>query len=435
MSLFKSFRSKSSSFTHSSSYPITVEYKTCDENNKSDRDNSTISSIGLIGSHLLGLILVLPLSAKLCELYPSTVGSVKAVLLQTLSKLIGVRDEPVNESDRLTLQIFNEFDGFPNKIIREAKQPEDDIRIASLALMQSIAYHTWGVKYMAQSSVFMQYLLDRTTDRIQQGQMWKYTIIQTIVSHPNSKEILEVDDYNQCQTYIKQGPFYKPLETTVAFESIKAIHQFINKIKYQTEIKHSNRYLSQYGVLQKRSLAGTGASATVKVIQDHRRNVYAVKVFQKNINKDRLLKKKLMSEYCISSVLNHPNIVNTVDLVIDNKHRYCIVMEYVRLSYLHNLGVAHRDIKPENLLIQPTNRRHYQLKITDFGEADVFRELWQAEGRLSDGVCGSIPYMAPEVFSQMSYNASQADVWSAAIVYSYFIKHSIPRDDTLLLTF
>jgi 26S proteasome non-ATPase regulatory subunit 5 len=72
---------------------------------------------------------------------------------------------------------------------------------------------------MAQSSVFMQYLLDRTTDRIQQGQMWKYTIIQTIVSHPNSKEILEVDDYNQCQTYIKQGPFYKPLETTVAFES------------------------------------------------------------------------------------------------------------------------------------------------------------------------------------------------------------------------
>lgn len=52
----------------------------------------------------------------------------------------------MNESDRLTLQIFNEFDGFPNKIIREAKQPEDDIRIASLALMQSIAYHTWGVK-------------------------------------------------------------------------------------------------------------------------------------------------------------------------------------------------------------------------------------------------------------------------------------------------
>ncbi|KAG0815918.1 hypothetical protein G6F29_004036 [Rhizopus arrhizus] len=419
----------------SNQYGILNRLETCLDSKNDQILTATISSIGLIGSHLLGLILVLPLSAKLCELYPSTVGSVKAVLLQTLSKLIGVRDEPVNESDRLTLQIFNEFDGFPNKIIREAKQPEDDIRIASLALMQSIAYHTWGVKYMAQSSVFMQYLLDRTTDRIQQGQMWKYTIIQTIVSHPNSKEILEVDDYNQCQTYIKQGPFYKPLETTVAFESIKAIHQFINKIKYQTEIKHSNRYLSQYGVLQKRSLAGTGASATVKVIQDHRRNVYAVKVFQKNINKDRLLKKKLMSEYCISSVLNHPNIVNTVDLVIDNKHRYCIVMEYVRLSYLHNLGVAHRDIKPENLLIQPTNRRHYQLKITDFGEADVFRELWQAEGRLSDGVCGSIPYMAPEVFSQMSYNASQADVWSAAIVYSYFIKHSIPRDDTLLLTF
>jgi hypothetical protein len=203
----------------SNQYGLLNRLETCLDSKNDQILIATISSIGLIGSHLLGLILVLPLSAKLCELYPSTVGSVKAVLLQTLSKLIGVRDEPVNESDRLTLQIFNEFDGFPNKIIREAKQPEDDIRIASLALMQSIAYHTWGIKYMAQSSVFMQYLLDRTTDRIQQGQMWKYTIIQTIVSHPNSKEILEVDDYNQCQTYIKQGPFYKPLETTVAFES------------------------------------------------------------------------------------------------------------------------------------------------------------------------------------------------------------------------
>ncbi|KAG1052743.1 hypothetical protein G6F55_001860 [Rhizopus delemar] len=95
------------------------------------------------------------------------------------------------------------------------------------------------------------------------------------------------------------------------------------------------------------------------------------------------------------------------------------------LAYLHSLGVAHRDIKPENLLIQPLGG-HYQLKITDFGEADVFREILQTESRLSDGVCGSIPYMAPEVFHLTSYDASQADVWSAAIVYTCMRLKGVP---------
>lgn len=88
------------------------------------------------------------------------------------------------------------------------------------------------------------------------------------------------------------------------------------------------------------------------------------------------------------------------------------------LSYLHNLGVAHRDIKPENLLLTQDGGSTL-LKITDFGEADVFREAWQDNSRLSDGLCGSTPYIAPEIFlrSRQGYRASQADVWSAAVVY------------------
>lgn len=29
-------------------------------------------------------------------------------------------------------------------LIKEAKQPEDSVRVASFALMQAIAYHAWG---------------------------------------------------------------------------------------------------------------------------------------------------------------------------------------------------------------------------------------------------------------------------------------------------
>jgi serine/threonine protein kinase len=97
------------------------------------------------------------------------------------------------------------------------------------------------------------------------------------------------------------------------------------------------------------------------------------------------------------------------------------------LLYLHKTGVAHRDIKPENLLLVKQGDR-MTLKIADFGEADVFREIWQPTRRLSDGLCGSTPYIAPEVFthSKLGYYASQADVWSAGIVYFSMTVNGVP---------
>ena len=38
--------------------------------------------------------------------------------------------------------------------------------------------------------------------------------------------------------------------------------------------------------------------------------------------------KKLTSEFCISSTLHHPNVVETVDLVQDENHNWCEVMEF-----------------------------------------------------------------------------------------------------------
>lgn len=97
------------------------------------------------------------------------------------------------------------------------------------------------------------------------------------------------------------------------------------------------------------------------------------------------------------------------------------------LSYLHRIGVAHRDIKPENLLVVKQGNCMI-LKITDFGEADVFREIWQSTSRLSDGLCGSTPYIAPEIFthSKLGYHATKADIWSAGIVYFCMIFNGVP---------
>ncbi|CED85113.1 serine threonine protein kinase [Phaffia rhodozyma] len=203
--------------------------------------------------------------------------------------------------------------------------------------------------------------------------------------------------------------------------------------------------LTKYGVCEKTAI-GKGATAVVRLAHKWDRTsekLYAVKEFRKRrkneTEKDYV--KKLTSEFCISSTLHHTNVVETVDLVQDEAHHWCEVMEYCPggdlyaaikkgnmppdtvdcyfkqilegIAYLHSMGVAHRDIKPENLLLD--GRGH--VKITDFGVSDVFRMCWEKKTHLSKGLCGSEPYIAPEQFEQKEYDARLVDVWAAGIVY------------------
>lgn len=118
--------------------------------------------------------------------------------------------------------------------------------------------------------------------------------------------------------------------------------------------RHHARLLSHYGQLQRRQI-GTGASATVLLTHQLQEDgkvvrVYAVKAFRKRKVRetDASFMKKLISEFCISSTLDHPNIVKTVDLVLDDKNRYCTVMEYVshdkQPALLHEQAVVNQRI-------------------------------------------------------------------------------------------
>ncbi|KAI7889535.1 kinase-like domain-containing protein [Mucor mucedo] len=204
--------------------------------------------------------------------------------------------------------------------------------------------------------------------------------------------------------------------------------------------------LKEYGECYRR--LGQGTTAVVMVLrklgEDGRsEKLYAIKQFRKKQKQEneKEYMKKLTSEFCISSTFTHPNIVETIDLVLDNKKRYCTVMEYCPggdlftsimaermtevekaccfkqmihgLAYLHSMGVAHRDIKPENLLLTMDGK----LKITDFGVSDVYRFPWETKGRQSRGLVGSEPYIAPEAFEHKEYWGAAADVWSAGIVF------------------
>ena len=202
------------------------------------------------------------------------------------------------------------------------------------------------------------------------------------------------------------------------------------------------------------SKIGDGATAIVRRVmlkKTHGGSVAAVKEFRRRGKgeTDSEHTEKIVSEYNLCAELSHPNVIRMVALCrtgdsetssssmglsallnSNREDRYCEIMEFCAggdlfslikagfmtdedrlccwkqllrgVRYLHSKGIAHRDIKPENLLMAEDGH----LKITDFGVSDYVGlpgslQYERSQGK-SRGVCGSPPYLPPEVLSDHS---------------------------------
>ena len=84
------------------------------------------------------------------------------------------------------------------------------------------------------------------------------------------------------------------------------------------------------------------------------------------------------------------------------------------LSYCHLQGICHRDIKPSNILISTD----YNLILADFG---ISKQQLQCKS-----MCGTAPYIAPEVRTNYRYNGALSDTWSAGVVFFYMLTGDYP---------
>lgn len=209
----------------------------------------------------------------------------------------------------------------------------------------------------------------------------------------------------------------------------------------------SQTLVEKYGKCQE--IVGHGAFGIVRVAHKPDSNdpkkelLYAVKEFHKRPSESaKKYQKRLTSEFCLSSSMQHPNVIQTLDLLQDDKGDYCEVMEYCSggdlytlilaagqlevaeadcyfkqlmrgVEYMHEMGVAHRDLKPENLLLTS----HGALKITDFGNGECFRMAWEKEAHMTAGLCGSAPYIAPEEYLDKEFDPRAVDVWACGVIY------------------
>ena len=84
------------------------------------------------------------------------------------------------------------------------------------------------------------------------------------------------------------------------------------------------------------------------------------------------------------------------------------------ITYIHALALVHRDLKPDNILLSANDN----IKVGDFGLARDFlaakREDETWANYYMSGPCGTLFYMAPEVFD--GHYTEKADVFSLGVL-------------------
>ncbi|KAH8991889.1 kinase-like domain-containing protein [Lactarius hatsudake] len=136
----------------------------------------------------------------------------------------------------------------------------------------------------------------------------------------------------------------------------------------------------------------------------------------------------LISEYCISSLFEIQML--EADKKLASAELACAI------DHLHSLGIIHRDIKLENVMIK--NDGH--IVLGDFGLACSLETIMFPESHLSGSlgadssdifepvsrdICGTLPYMAPEVLCGMEYSYS-VDWFSYGVFLHVFYLNKFP---------
>ena len=248
----------------------------------------------------------------------------------------------------------------------------------------------------------------------------------------------------------------KKKEEKVDEQQLTLMSSWVDQLKNEREKLASDKkngpnststLIEKYGKCQE--VIGRGAFGVVRISHKidpndpKKEQLYAVKEFRRRPQEaPKKYNKRLTSEFCISSALRHPNVIHTLDLIQDAKGDFCEVMEFCAggdlytlvlaagklevaeadcyfkqlmrgVEYMHEMGVAHRDLKPENLLLTT----HGSLKITDFGNGECFRMAWEREAHMTEGLCGSAPYIAPEEYTEKEFDPRAVDVWACGVIY------------------
>lgn len=100
------------------------------------------------------------------------------------------------------------------------------------------------------------------------------------------------------------------------------------------------------------------------------------------------------------------------------KHMLYVFRQLVEVvCHCHGKGVFHRDIKTSNVLV----KKDLSIVLIDFGFA-----IQLAPGETTNGFCGTLNYMAPEILLKQEYNPGPVDVWALGVLLWFSLSSTYP---------
>ncbi|MFW2387913.1 MAG: protein kinase domain-containing protein [Polyangiales bacterium] len=205
---------------------------------------------------------------------------------------------------------------------------------------------------------------------------------------------------------------------------------------------------------------GSGGIATVRrATHVWTEREVAVKLLDPTLPHFEQLRAGFLREARATVQLDHPNVVDVLDMGEDGWDTAYLVMELLHgptlrdvllergklseedtlaillplldaLEKAHELGIIHRDFKPDNIMLPLDAYGVVTPKLLDFGIAEVLRDA--RSGGVSDPegvIMGTPQYMSPEqARDHRALIGPQTDVWGVAIVWYECLTGIAPFD-------
>ncbi len=173
----------------------------------------------------------------------------------------------------------------------------------------------------------------------------------------------------------------------------------------------------------------------------------AIKVLDPSLPHFDQLREAFLREARATVQLDHPNVVDVLDMGEDDPLTTYLVMELLdgptlrdvlsdqgrlgaedtfaillplvdALVKAHDLGIVHRDFKPENIILSVDGFDVTTPKLLDFGVAQVLREARPHPLGAGDVIVGTPQYMSPEqARDQQDLIGPHTDVWGVGVVW------------------
>jgi serine/threonine protein kinase len=181
------------------------------------------------------------------------------------------------------------------------------------------------------------------------------------------------------------------------------------------------------GKYRLKRLLGTGGMASVwSAMNVFTERDFAIKFMLPHVARTPEAAQRFLLEAKVSARINHPNIIEVIDVGQAEDGSLFLVMElltgvsldvairrqrqpmplhefigYMRdaavaLAAAHRSGVIHRDLKPTNIFLHKDRDGRYAPKILDFGVSKIIEEEQNMALTIAGTVLGSPHYMSPE---------------------------------------